>query len=514
MFLPLLPLLISQKAQKNRLYKEQFLNSEKSKSAEKNEFTNSNSNNNLENNQKTISSQKDKAYNGLDNKISDNKVYQDMKKENEINEEEYKIIDSERYNLYIPNNSDDKEYSDENVNGKYAEILNDSNPNKHKIQVIVNCSQSGKHQEELEKIGVLKYSLPMINSYVLEIYEENINQLIGVEGVVKVEQDTHLTAQMNIAVETVNGNWENEVSALGEGVTVAILDTGLYPHNDFVQNSNRIINFKDFINNIEQPYDDNGHGTHVAGIIAGDGYESNGKYVGIAPKCNLIGIKVLGKDGSGNISDVLAGVQWVLDNKEKYNIKVMNLSVGMEDNDGENSALVKGVEAAWNQNIVVVCAAGNNGPEKGSVTTPGISRKVITVGASDDAESVTIQGDSISNYSGRGPTKSCIKKPDVVAPGSNIISCNSELDYKPGANKYLKDRIGYIKKSGTSMATPMVSGMIARLISDYPNLSNKEIKLTMKYSTNDLGYSQELQGWGLIDLKKIYNRIKEQSETI
>lgn len=392
------------------------------------------------------------------------------------------------------------------VTSSSTEIIPPS-PQKNKIQVIVNCDETEKHREELEAIGTVKYVLPMINSYVLEIYEENIRQLAGIQGVVKIEQDANITAQMDVARETIRASWQEETSKMGEGITVAVLDTGLYPHNDFTHNGNRIVAFKDFVNHREYPYDDNGHGTHVAGIVAGDGYESDGKYAGIAPKCNLVAIKVLNKEGAGNISDVLAGIQWVLDNQEKYHIKIMNLSVGMEDLEGEDAALVKGVNVAWDRDIVVVCAAGNNGPEKSTITTPGVSRKVITVGASDDNESVTIMGDFISNYSSRGPTKSCIKKPDVVAPGSNIISCNCHMAYIPINENLPKDKVGYIKKSGTSMATPIVTGMIARLLSDYPNVSNKDLKLNMKYSTHDLGFGQEQQGWGLIDLQTFYENI-------
>ncbi len=380
---------------------------------------------------------------------------------------------------------------------------------RKKIQVIVNCEESEKHKEELEKMGVLKYALPMINSYVLEIFQDELNQLAGIAGVVKIEQDTHLTAQMDTARNSINATWQESKSCLGENITVAILDTGLFPHNDLVQRNNRIVAFKDFINGIEEPYDDNGHGTHVAGIIAGDGYESNGRYMGIAPNCEMVGIKVLSKDGSGNISDVLAGIQWVLDHQEKLRIRVMNLSVGMEDLEGEDSALVRGVNVAWDNNILVVCAAGNNGPERGSITTPGISRKVITVGSSDDSQSSQIKDELISNYSSRGPTRNCIKKPDVVAPGSNVISCSCDANYMPGKQGLLSNRWGYIKKSGTSMATPVITGALIRVLSDFPNLSNRDIKLALKYSTNDRGFSQEQQGWGLLDLKKLYENIEQ-----
>lgn len=376
-----------------------------------------------------------------------------------------------------------------------------------KIQVIVNCEESEKNKEELEKIGTLKYSLPMINSYVLEIYKEDISQLEGIKGVVKVVQDTHVTTQMDMAKQTIQANYKEESSSMGANVTVAILDTGLYPHNDFIKKNNRILAFKDFVNGIENSYDDNGHGTHVAGIIGGDGFESEGKYEGIAPLCNIVAVKVLGKNGTGNISDVLAGIQWVLDNKEKYEIKIMNLSVGMEDVEGESSVLIKAVDIAWDNDIVVVCAAGNNGPNKSTITTPGISRKVITVGSSDDAQTVSILDDLISNYSSRGPTKDCIKKPDIVAPGSNIISCNCNNSYSPQNGVYPMQNVGYIKKSGTSMAAPIITGVIARLLSDFPDLSNKDIKLSFKYVAQDLGFPQEQQGWGLINCKTLYEYI-------
>jgi serine protease AprX len=373
----------------------------------------------------------------------------------------------------------------------------------NKVQVIVNCSLNEKNENELRKLGTVKYKLPMIDSYVLELPEKYVGELKGIQGVETVENDAQITAQMDIARQTINTIWADDRGVSGKGIGIAVVDTGVYPHNDLVNKKNRIVGFKDFVGKKEFPYDDNGHGTHVAGIICGDGYESNGKYKGVAIGSNIIGVKVLNKKGSGNISDVLAGIQWILDNKKRFNIRIVNLSVGMKDIEGEKSALVRGVNAAWDNGLIVVTAAGNNGPEEGTITTPGISRKVITVGSSDDAETVKIMEDLISDYSGRGPTKECIKKPDVVAPGSNIIACNTDKAYSPNDKYYPTKDIGYTKKSGTSMATPMVSGCIALLLSKYPELTGKDIKLKLKESTIDLGFSQAHQGWGLIDVKKL-----------
>ncbi len=408
--------------------------------------------------------------------------------------------------MMINHNNDEIAINKEvNESSESSESTVTSTGKEDYIQVIVNCNKNDKYEKELNEIGSIKYELPMIDAYVLEIPKHYMGRLRKMRGVIKVEHDTHLTAQMNVARKTVNAVWTDNKRLKGRGVSVAVLDTGIYPHNDFVGRRNRLIQFKDFVNSKEECYDDNGHGTHVAGILGGDGYESKGKYVGIAPECNIIGVKVLNEKGSGNISDVLAGIQWVIHNKNKLNIRVINLSVGTDDIEGEDAALVRGVNAAWDAGLVVVAAAGNNGPKKGTITTPGISRKIITVGSSDDAETVDIFGDYITNYSGRGPTKACIKKPDVVAPGSNITSCKADTTYAPSKRYYPSNYLGYICKSGTSMATPIVSGAIALLLSLKPQLTNKEIKLKLMDSVNDLGFPQSRQGWGRIDLQKFLN---------
>lgn len=235
----------------------------------------------------------------------------------------------------------------------------------------------------------------------------------------------------------------------------------------------------------------------------------------MAPKCNIICVKVLNHRGNGNISDVLSGLNWIVENREKYNIRIVNISVGAtaEKNVDENSALVKGVDEVWDSGIIVVVAAGNNGPKPGSISMPGISRKVITVGASDDDIAVELSGNTSVDYSGRGPTIACIKKPDIVAPGSNIVSCNAIRSYpgREGVQRgtmlgIRKERFAnfYTAKSGTSMATPIVSGAIALLLSAYPDLSNKEIKMKLRNSGIDLGFAWSKQGWGLLNVERLF----------
>lgn len=356
----------------------------------------------------------------------------------------------------------------------------------------------------------IKYALPMIQSYVIEadgLFMDKLNwwrRRVGDNY--RVEADSIISAQMKRAAPIIHLEAAHNRGIYGEGVGVAVLDTGVFPHPDLTTGRNRIIAFYDVLNGRRYPYDDNGHGTHVCGIIAGNGYESNGEYVGVAPRCNIIGVKVLNHKGNGNVSDVLAGLQWVINNKERYNIRIVNISVGTASTDSidENSALVKGVNAVWDAGIVVVVAAGNNGPKPKSISTPGISRKVITVGASDDDVPVDLSGNKAKDYSGRGPTNACIKKPDVVAPGSNIVSCNvgrARTNFSLFGAK--RDGQMYTVKSGTSMATPLVSGAIALLVSVYPEMTTQEVKLRIKNSSTDLGQPWNKQGWGLLNIKEL-----------
>ena len=171
---------------------------------------------------------------------------------------------------------------------------------------------------------------------------------------------------------------------------------------------------------------------------------------------------------------------------------MVNISVGSYSrrNMGENSALVRGVDAAWDDGLVVVVAAGNNGPGRMTVTTPGISRKVITVGCSDDDQEVTVMGTRMVDYSGRGPTGACICKPEILAPGAAIISCCNEEER-------------YSVKSGTSMSTPIVAGAIALLLEKYPSMTNRDVKLRLRERAVDLGLPRNRQGWGLLDVERL-----------
>ena len=267
----------------------------------------------------------------------------------------------------------------------------------------------------------------------------------------------------------------------GKGIGVCILDTGIYEHIDF---TGRIWAFYDFLAFKRRPYDDNGHGTHVAGLVAGDGTASMGKYRGAAPGCGIISLKVLDRYGTGSQDDVLRALRWIRENRQQYRIRVVNISVGTTCNSKRNHArLLESVEQLWDEGVVVVTAAGNQGPRPGSITAPGSSKKVITVGSSDLLE-------GRSAISGRGPTAECVCKPDIVAPGNKIMSCVPGKPYSYGV------------KSGTSMSTPLVTGAIACALEKNPALANTDIKTMLMNSAEDMGLPQNLQGWGKFNRRK------------
>lgn len=278
----------------------------------------------------------------------------------------------------------------------------------------------------------------------------------------------------------------------GRGVCAAILDTGMAGHPDL---RNSITDFRDFTGGTSACRDDSGHGTHVAGILAGDGRVSGGIYAGMAPETSLLIGKVLDREGNGNVGNVLNGIEWILKNCEHYGVRIVNISVGTQPElaEEQKQQFLEAVEELWDQGLVVVVSAGNYGPGEGSVAVPGNSRKVITVGVPDTEMTLVSRRKNNVNYSGRGPTGACVVKPDVFAPGTGIISCNARYGH-PGEHPY-------IMKTGTSMATPVVSGAIACLLSKYPDMTNVEVKLKLRESCVQSPGTGA--GWGMLNVERL-----------
>lgn len=306
---------------------------------------------------------------------------------------------------------------------------------------------------------------------------------------------------------------------LGQGIGAAVLDTGIWQHPDF---DRRIAGFLDCVNNRKDIYDDSGHGTHVAGILAGSGKMSDGLYAGMAPRARVYSAKVLDREGNGTVNNVIKGIEWVLSLYKKERIRIVNISVGTQPGleKAEERRLLCAVENLWDAGLVVVVSAGNYGPAEGTVAVPGVSRKVITVGAADVGCPVESGGRKEWDYSGRGPTCNCIVKPDLVAPGTSVTSCGGNFGRKNysgrnygGGNyggmnngnmnygKMFGRGSAYAVKTGTSMATPVVSGAIACLLSKYPDMTNVEVKLRLRESCTRSERND--QGWGTLNMERL-----------
>lgn len=293
----------------------------------------------------------------------------------------------------------------------------------------------------------------------------------------KVYLNREVKALLDVAVPAANAEnvVRNNTTLTGKGVTIAIVDTGIYPHKDL---GDRIIDFKDFINDRVDPYDDNGHGTHCAGDAAAAG----AVYKGPAPEAYLIGVKVLNKIGSGSLETVMDGVEWCIQYNESnplHKIDIISMSLGSPaENFGSDDAdpMVKIVEAAWTAGIVVCVAAGNEGPDPKTIASPGVSSEVITVGALDDKNTIDRGNDVVPDFSSRGPTIYGLEKPDILAPGVNIVSLRSPNSYLDKLQKSARVENDYFVLSGTSMATPICAGVVALIKQHRPEAKPAEIK--------------------------------------
>lgn len=293
----------------------------------------------------------------------------------------------------------------------------------------------------------------------------------------------------------------------GKGIGVAVLDSGVLPAADLTQPVNRIVARVDFVQDGAASLDPGGHGTHVAGIIAGNGAASGGFIRGVAPDSNIVDVRVVDDEGRSRLSTVIRGVQWVVQHRREHNIRVLNLSLSTPvgpDYSYRTDPLVAALEIAWLTGITVVVPAGNGGPEPGTVASPGTSPMLITVGAADDAGTATLSDDVVASFSGRGPTPDGIAKPDLVAPGRRIVSLRSPGSY---LDRLLPDRVEsvggqseYFRLTGTSMATPVVAGVAALLLEKDPSLTPDQVKRILTRTASKLGAKPaDGAGSGIVD---------------
>ena len=269
----------------------------------------------------------------------------------------------------------------------------------------------------------------------------------------------------------------------GQGVTVAVLDTGVDNLPDF---SGRLIGGVDLTGGNNPYQDDYGHGTFVAGLIAGNGASSGGQYPGEAPGANLLSIKVAGANGTTHLGTLISALQWAVDHRGGYGIKVLNLSLGFQPTESTVlNPLDQAVEAAWNTGITVVASAGNAGPFNGTILSPGDDPLVITVGALDDMATPSVSDDEMNNFSSAGPTSpDGWVKPDLVTSGRSVVSLAA-----PGSTIYNNNpsaRVGpaNFAGSGTSFSAAIASGAAALVLAENPGLTPDQVKARLLGNTN------------------------------
>lgn len=399
------------------------------------------------------------------------------------------------FQLIRPVKADDAPvfFEDEIVNKSKAVRLEDADKDKifdqleqelerkgdaEKTNVIVLLKKSSEEVDE--EILDLKKSLgefsvsdtyEVVSGFAGVLTKKQILQLSQDVETLQIEADVEVQAHLNTATQWsgiqkarsdfgVDGNADgNPATYSKDDVVIAVIDTGIdIRHKDLDQG--KVIGWKDFINNKTAPYDDNGHGTHVSSIAAGEG-EANPSLAGVGSRAALVGVKVLNSSGSGTLSGVISGVNWVVTNKAVLGVEIINLSLGTNGCSDGTDSLSQAVNNAVAQGIVVTVSAGNSGPGTCTIGSPGAASGAITVGAMAD---VGERGFYLASFSSRGPTLDGRIKPDVVAPGVAINAARRGTT------------TGYRTLSGTSMSSPFIAGTVALMLDKNPTLTPAAVK--------------------------------------
>jgi serine protease AprX len=308
--------------------------------------------------------------------------------------------------------------------------------------------------------------------------------------------------------------WDTSAKLQGKGVTIAVVDSGIVKNKDIDKRVRGNVNFNPLLHNSTDLF---GHGTFVAGIIAGNGSQSSKKYMGVAPRADLLNVRVSDDQGMMTEGDVISALQWVNDNRSKYNIRIVNLSLNSTVEQSYNtSPLDAACEILWFNSIVVVVSAGNTGTS--NLYAPANDPFVITVGATDDKGTVSMVDDTMASFSSYGMTENGSPKPDLVAPGKAIIGLLPNNNQLTISSQHSANRVDntYFKMSGTSVSAPMVSGAIALLLQDEPNLTPDQVKYRLMATANKNwpGYDPVKAGAGYLDIyAAVYGTTTQNANT-
>lgn len=361
-------------------------------------------------------------------------------------------------------------------------------------------------ESRVKRMGMkIKYTIPFINGICGVIPVSKFGDLCGMLEIEKIfydakaqlmgsHKDKHSEEAVEQAVKT-------KVSYLnGKGVTVAFIDSGIYPHPDLIKPRNRIVDFKDFINGLPWPYDDHGHGTACIG--AGFGASVDGRFRTAAYEANIICAKAFDRFGSGFYSDILAAMQWVLDSSEKHQIKILVLPFGSSSFSKLFDLLSLAVEKLWKAGLFVCTCSGNHGPYDSSITSPGVSPFCHTTAACNAVELPP----RAAAFSGRGPVYSKCDKPDAIMPGVAVETLNTDASYVPngkGLPRSSSLSVHYTQYSGTSISASFTAAAAALAYQKLGNLSPDDIKSVLKACTVSINEVKNIQGTGIINIKKL-----------
>ncbi|NHN30815.1 S8 family peptidase [Paenibacillus agricola] len=356
----------------------------------------------------------------------------------------------------------------------------------------------------------IKWRIPLLNCVASKITVNCLRRMCSWKGIRKIYLDGIKKTSLYIATPSIGSTAIKRQKGLaGKGINIAIIDTGVFPHPDLTRPVNRIVAFKDWVNRRKRTYDDNGHGTHIAGDAAGNGWMSKGKYRGPAPAAGIVGVKVLDREGSGYDSTIIKGIEWCITNRKRLRLRILSMSFGGSVNSScVDDPLCQAVEKAVRAGLTVVIAAGNNGPRRNTIESPGNNPSAITVGAVDDRRSIAQADDRIAWYSSRGPTLGGRTKPDLVAPGETIISLRAPGSKLDRELSHLRVGKGYFTLSGTSISTPIVSGAAAQLLQSNPALSPIQVKTILKKNAFSLRLGANTEGSGEINMRFLGLRSK------
>jgi serine protease AprX len=369
-----------------------------------------------------------------------------------------------------------------------------------KIIVQYQRTPQAKQEGRVQRLGArLNARLGLVKSIALTVPTSALTALAADPEVVAIHADHPLKGMDSITNAVVNISSAWNAGYNGSGIGVAIIDSGINDSHpdlwDAKQTHSRVVYHQDFTgtpttNSSGGKYDLYGHGTHVAGIVGGNGYLSGGEYSGVAPAINLVDLRALDQNGDGSDSTVIAAIQKAISLQNTYNIQVINLSLGRGISESyTQDPLCQAVESAWQAGIVVVVAAGNYGRTAvdgidgyGTVTAPGNDPFVITVGAMNSNGSPSQSAETMTTYTSKGPTMfDHVVKPDIMAPGNGIVSLAApgatlEADYPAQLVNGSNGLANYFTLSGTSMAAPVVSGAAALILEQNSNLTPDQVK--------------------------------------